>query len=125
MKLLSILAAAMLTVTAPAAYAHAEHGQPQYGGLYGEAGTFQAELLIKDKEAVLYLSNHGEPVSSAGASGKLTILSSSGKIEVELKPVGDNQLRGQLKVKPASGSKIIATLTLAGMKPALVRYSLD
>jgi hypothetical protein len=125
MKFASILIAAMLALAAPAVYAHAEHGQPQHGGIYGEAGTFQAELLIKDREAVLYLSNHGEPLSSQGASGKLTILSSSGKVEIELKPSGDNRLRGQLPARPAAGSKMIATLTLAGMKPAHVRYSLD
>lgn len=122
MKLASILTAAMIAVAAPAVHAHAEHGQPQYGGIYGEAGSFQAELLIKDTQATIYLSNHGEPVSAKGATGKLTILGADGKSEVELKPAADNQLAATLKTRPAKGTKIVATVTMEGKSAASIRY---
>lgn len=122
MKLASILTAVLVAVASPAAFAHAEHGQPQYGGIYGEAGTFQAELLIKDTQATIYLSSHGEAVSAKGATGKLTILDADGKSEVELKPAADNQLVATLKSKPAKGAKVMATITLPGKKAANVRY---
>ena len=125
MKLASILTAALVAVASPAAFAHAEHGQPQYGGIYGEAGNFQAELVIKDTQATIYLSNHGDPVSAKGATGKLTILGADGKSEVELKPTADNQLVATLKTKPVKGDKVMATITLPGKKPANVRYAIE
>jgi copper(I)-binding protein len=125
MKLASILAAAMIAVAAPTVHAHAEHGQPQYGGIYGEAGTFQAELLIKDTQATIYLSNHDDVISSKGATGKLTILGADGKSEVELKPGADNQMTATLKAKPAKGTKVMATITLPGKKAANVRYVIE
>lgn len=125
MKLASFLTAALIGVASPVAHAHSEHGHPQYGGIYGEAGTFQAELVLKDKQVILYLSNHGEPVSTKGASGKLLILAVDGKSEVELKPSADSQLVATLKAKPAKGTKIVATLMLEGKKPANVRYVIE
>ena len=129
MKISSILTAVLIAVSSllavPAAQAHSEHGRPQYGGIYGEAGTFQAELVIKDTQATLYLSNHGEPVSATGASGKLLILSADGKSEVELKPAGANQLVATLKAKPAKGTKVVATVVLKGKKAANVRYVIE
>lgn len=125
MKLASILTAAAIAVTAPGVYAHAEHGQPQYGGIYGEAGTFQAELVLKDRKITIYLSNHGEPVAAKGVSGKLTILGVGGKQEAELKPAADNQLVAMLKDKPAKGDKIVATITLPGKSAANVRYAIE
>jgi hypothetical protein len=125
MKLVSLITAAALSIAAPAVLAHTEHGHPQYGGIYGEAGTFQAELVIKDTQVIIYLSNHGEPVSAKGATGKLVVLSADGKSEVELRPSADNQLLATLKSKPAKGTKIVATLTLGGRKPANVRYVIE
>lgn len=125
MKLTSILTAALVAVSAPAVYAHAEHGQPQYGGIYGEAGTFQAELVVKDSKVTIYLSNHGEAVSAKGATGKLIILGAGGKSEVELKPAADNQLVAELKAKPAKGDKAVATITLPGKSAANVRYAIE
>jgi len=129
MKLASILTATLIaavsTMAAPAVYAHAEHGQAQYGGIYGEAGTFQAELVVKDSKVTIYLSNHGEPVSAKGASGKLTILGSAGKSEAELKPAAGNQLVAELKAKPVKGDKVVATITLEGRKSANVRYAIE
>ena len=125
MKLASILTAALIAVAAPAVHAHAEHGQAQYGGIYGEAGTFQAELVVKDTQATIHVTNHGQALSTKGASGKLTILAADGKSEVELKPAADNQLVAVLKTKPAKGAKIVASITLAGKSPANVRYVVE
>lgn len=129
MKFSSILTAIAISVSAaavaPAAHAHAEHGQPQYGGIYGEAGTFQAELVFKDKEVVLYITQHGEPLSTKGAGGKLTLLGADGKTEAELKPAADNQLVATLASAPGKGSKIVASITLPGKKTANVRYAIE
>lgn len=125
MKLASILISAIIAVAAPAVHAHAEHGQPQHGGIYGEAGVFQAELVVKDTQVTLHISNHGEPVSTKGATGKLTVLGKDGKIEVTLQPAGNDQLIATLPSKPAKGSKAVASITLAVGKPANIKYTLD
>lgn len=126
MKLASILTSAIIAVAAPAVHAHAEHGQPQYGGIYGEAGTFQAELVIKDAQATLHLSNHGEALSAQGASGKLTVMGADGKrSSVNLAPAAGNQLVAKLEGKPAAGSKIIASIVLPGRQPANIRYVIE
>lgn len=125
MKLISILAAGLIATTSPLVFAHAEHGQPQYGGIYGEAGIFQLELVAKDKQFVLYVTDHGESVSTKGATGKLTVLGTDGKSEVALKPAGENQLIGKVGAKPAKGTKVVATVTLAGKKTATVRFVLE
>lgn len=126
MQLASLLAALMITVAAPLAHAHAEHGVPQYGGIYGEAGTFQAELVIRDSRATLYLSNHGEEVSAKGASGKLTIMGADGKrSSAELTAGNGNQLLARLESMPAAGSKIIASVSLPGRQPANIRYAIE
>lgn len=125
MKLASILISAIIAVAAPAVHAHAEHGQPQHGGIYGEAGVFQAELVLKETQLTLYISNHGEPVATKGAKGKLTVLGKDGKIEVTLQPAGNDQLVATLPSKPAKGSKAVASITLAGGKPANIKYTLD
>jgi hypothetical protein len=125
MKLTSLITAAAIAFASPAVFAHATHGQPQYGGIFGEAGAFQTELVLKDKAAVLYITVHGEPLSTKGASGKLTILDANGKTEVELKPADDNQLIAAFKVKPGKGAKVVASVTLPGKSPASVRYSIE
>jgi hypothetical protein len=124
MKLASFITAMLIVVT-PATYAHEDHGHPQYGGIYGEAGTFQLELVLKDKQTILYATLHGEPLSTKGATGKLTILTASGKTEVDLKPAGENQLVAALQDKLTKGSKVVASVTLEGKKPANVRYAIE
>ena len=52
------------------AQAHAEHGKPQYGGVYAEAGEAQLEIVSKGNEITVYVTHHGEPVPTAGLSGR-------------------------------------------------------
>lgn len=125
MKFATVLTIVIIASAAPLAHGHADHGKPQYGGIYGEAGTFQLELVAHDHEIILYATVHGEPLSTKDASGKLVILSADGKAEVELKPTGGNQLVAKLKTRLASGSKLVANVTLAGKSPANIRYAID
>lgn len=124
MQLKSILCALGLVLTQPV-FAHGEHGKPQYGGLYGEAGSFQAELVTGPAEVSLYLSVHGEVLSSQGATAKLTVLGAGDKRELVLNPAGANRLTAKLGSPLVKGSKAVASITLPGKSVATVRYSLD
>lgn len=129
MKLASLIAATLIAAGAvvgtTAAHAHAEHGKPQYGGIFAEGMYFQTELVLKEQQAVIYITLHGVPQSTRGASGKLTVLDAGAKQETELKPAADNQLVATLKTKPGPGSKLVATIHMPGQPAVNVRFALE
>jgi hypothetical protein len=86
----TVFACAALAATA--ALAHDDHGKPQHGGVVAEASTFQVELVAGPKGPVLYVTDHGKPLSTAGASGKLVVLAAGQKSELALAPAGGNRL---------------------------------
>lgn len=118
-SLKTLLLALALSTYGNVALAHAEHGQPQYGGVVAEAGEMQFEVVSKDGLLTVYLSNHGSPVPAAGATGKLTALAGTAKSEFELKAAGDNRLQGAGNI-PA-GAKLLITVQWPGKKPLQAR----
>ena len=102
-----------------AALAHAEHGQPQFGGVVAEAGEAQFEVVGKDGRLVVHVTNHGSPLDTTGASGKLTVLAGSAKQEYALKPAGGNRLEGSGSY--AAGAKLLLQVQLLGKKPLQAR----
>ena len=61
----------------------------KHGGVVQKANDITYELVAHADGAAIHIDDHGKPVSVAGASGKLTILSGANKSEAELKPAGD------------------------------------
>ncbi len=117
------LAAAAAIALAPApSHAHADHGKPQHGGVVAEAGTFQGELVAGPKGATLYITDHGAPVPTAGASAKLVVLSGSQKAERELVPAGDNRLAVAGDAPLAKGAKAVATVKLKDGRSGALRF---
>jgi len=115
----TLVLALALTGYGNAVLAHAEHGQPQYGGVVAEAGEAQIEIVSKDGQLTAYLSNHGYPVPAAGASGKLVAMAGTAKSEFELKATGDNRLQGAGSV--SAGAKLLITVQWPGKKPLQAR----
>lgn len=103
-----------LILPAAQVLAHAEHGQPQNGGVHAEAGEAQFEIVAKDGKLTVYVSNHGAAVDTAGASGKLTVLAGTVKSEIDLKPAGKNLL--QAVGNAPSGAKLLINVQLPGKK---------
>lgn len=108
-----------LAVFSPTVFAHAEHGQAQYGGVVAEAGMAQFELVAQSDKLIIYVSNHGQAVATAGATGKLTILEGAKKSELDLKPAGDNRL--EAKGSAASGAKVLISVQLPNSSPMQAR----
>lgn len=119
MKNLIFIFGLFSVLTAGAVNAHEDHGKAQYGGIVAEAGLAQFEVVAKDGKLTVYVSNHGVPLPTAGATGKLTVLSGASKSEVELKPAGDNRLQGMGTLAP--GAKLLISVQLAGEKPMQAR----
>lgn len=120
------LFALVLSASLPtwAADKHDHDHKPRHGGILVEASHMDWELVAKPERIVIHLSDHGKKASTAGATGKLTLLSGKEKSEAVLKPAGDDRLEAEGPFKLGPGTKVVATVTLAGKKPAAVRFTL-
>jgi hypothetical protein len=122
---LTTLAGVFALATTFAAQAHEDHGKPQFGGVVGEAGAFQVELVSKPDLLTLYVTDHGKPVSVKGATAKLTMLTGSNKTEAELKPSDDGKkLEAKGSFNVGKGTKIVSLVTLAGKSAASARFEI-
>lgn len=70
------------------------------------AGHHDAELVIEPTKLVLYLSNHGKPLSAKDNAIKVTIQDGANKSEIKLKVEADH-LVGQLDAPLNKGAIIL------------------
>lgn len=117
----AVATVAALAAPAPAG-AHAEHGQPVHGGIVAEAGTFQGELVARPAGLTLYVTDHGKPIPTQGASAKLVVLAGGQKVEAALAPAGDNRLEAAQPVPIAAGAKAVASVRLADGRAGALRF---
>ena len=124
MKTLMSLAAIAVTILASGnVLAHGE--VPKHGGVVSSTkDDMNIELVAKDGKAVLYVEDHGKPVATAGATGKLTVLNGAEKTEVSLEPGGENTMVSKGDANLSKGAKAVASLTFADKKAANVRFSI-
>ena len=97
-----------------------------HGGQLRMAGPYHLELVAKDKELVLYVTDHGDnPVKTEGGTAKATIQIGKGKAAttVKLEPAGENQMKGlgEFTLKPAS--VIVVFVKLAGEEAQSARFT--
>lgn len=128
MRLHTLLALAAFSL-AGGAFAASDHDhggphKPQHGGVVAKASDLDFELVAKTDVITLYVSDHGKPAATKGASGKLTVLDGAEKSETVLVPAGDNRLEAKGSFKVASGTKFVATVNLQGGKPVNVRFAM-
>ncbi|WP_298397789.1 hypothetical protein [uncultured Azonexus sp.] len=116
--LISTLGLAVLLAASPA-IAHEDHGKSMHGGFVLDAGHAQFEIVGKGETVTVHVSDHGKPVATAGAAGKLTILTGSSKREIELKPAAADQLQGQGVINP--GDRVLLNVGWPGQKPMSAR----
>lgn len=124
MNQLAVPFALTLLLASGQVWAHSDHLKPQFGGVTADAESFQVELVFKGAQAMLYLTEHGAPVESTGASGKLTVLSGKDKEEVVLAPNGYQTLGAKLNSKPIKGAKAVASITVPSRGTGNVRFNL-
>jgi uncharacterized Zn-binding protein involved in type VI secretion len=120
MKKLLVLVAMTMALSGNA-LAHGD--KPKHGGVVSTANDMSFELVNKDGKATVYVNDHGKPVDTAGATGKLTVLNGTEKTEVALEPAGGNTLATKDDAKLAKGSKAIAAITFADKKAVNARFS--
>ena len=120
-KLMALVAVAMTVSLSSNAFAHGD--KPKHGGFVQSASDLSFELVNKDGIAMIYVEDHGKSMSTAGASGKLTVLNGAEKSELALVPSGDNAMSTKGDAKLVKGSKAIASITFADKKAVNVRFS--
>lgn len=120
MKKLIALVAIAVAVSGNA-LAHGD--KPKHGGVVSTANDMSFELVNKDGKATVYVNDHGKPVDTTGATGKLTVLNGTEKTEVPLEASGSNTLATKEDAKLTKGSKAIAALTFADKKTVNVRFA--
>lgn len=112
------LVLAAVFAAAPA-FAHERHGQPEHGGVVAEAGHAQFEIVAKEGLLTVHASNHGQPLATAGTSGKLTVLAGGSKQEFVLQAAGEDRLQGAGTF--SAGDKLLLRVTWPGGKTLQAR----
>jgi hypothetical protein len=101
------------------------------GGQLRMAGPYHFELVLakdggeaKERPILVYVTDHaGQAVSTAGASGTATLLSSQGKVTASLAPDGDNCMKGAAPYAATPGMKAVVSITPAGQGPEQARFT--
>src|SRR5574337_1760039 len=98
-----------------------------HGGQSLTAGPYHLELVAKDGELLLYVTDHSDKaIRTDGAKAKATIQQGyeKAKIQVELEPSGENTLKGtgEFTINPETG--IIVFLRLPEQEAYAARFTL-
>lgn len=121
MKKLITLATVVLSLAA-AGNALAHGAKPKHGGVVQSANDLTFEFVQTGAKVIIYVEDHGNPLSTAGTTGKLTVLNGTEKSEASLAPGGDNTLATNGDVKVGKRAKAIAAITFADKKTVNVRF---
>lgn len=108
---------------APTALAGAGHG-PQHGGVAREAMRVTYELVARPDSLTLYVSDHGRPLPTRGATAEAVVYAGNDKIAVKLEPAGGNRMAARGAFKVGVGVRVVVTATLPGKPAARVSFSL-
>jgi uncharacterized Zn-binding protein involved in type VI secretion len=121
-KLIALMAMAVSVITSDNVLAHGD--KPQHGGVVSSANDLSFELVNSDGKTIVYVTDHGQPFNTAGATGKLTILNGDKKSEVPLDAGGNNTLATKGEAKITKGSKAVAAVTFADKTTVNVRFAM-
>ena len=102
-------------VEAHSAKKHSEPVKALHGGQALAAGPYHLELVAKDGELLLYVTDHSDKaISTDGAKAKATIQQGFEKAtqQVELTPAGENTLKGTgpFALQPDTGIMVFLKL---------------
>ncbi|MBK8324624.1 MAG: hypothetical protein IPL06_18470 [Betaproteobacteria bacterium] len=121
MKIASFLGAASAVLVITSAIAAEEH--PKYGGQVRETVSFDLELVAKDKELVLYVTDHkGKAIEWPDVAGSATVLSGKSKETVKLSGSGKGVLKGVGNFTITDDTKVVLSVT-AGGKTEQARFA--
>lgn len=125
----TLLLGAALTLSLPV-WAHSDDYldtlAAPHGGQLRMAGPYHLELVAKDKELVLYVTDHGDnPIATEGGVGKATLQLGTAKARttVTLEPAGDNVFKGSGEFALKPQSVIVVFVKLPGEEAQSARFT--
>ena len=125
----TVLIGAALAVSLPVG-AHTEDYfdsiDAPHGGHMRMAGPYHLELVAKEKEIVLYVTDHSDrKISAEGGVGKAAfqVGKAKPKTSIKLEPAGDNTLKGTGDFSVTPETVIIVFLKLPDQQAQSVRFT--
>ncbi|MBL80053.1 MAG: hypothetical protein CMH70_08515 [Nitrosomonadaceae bacterium] len=95
-----------------------------HGGQMRMAGPYHMEIIAKDKEIILYITDHANvEVSVDGGIGKATIENGETKTTVKLKPKGNNLFRAEGNFVVTQETKIMIFVKLPDQDAQAARFT--
>ncbi|MBX9869236.1 MAG: hypothetical protein K2X63_05515, partial [Burkholderiaceae bacterium] len=125
----------LLGITSNSGFAHDEayldSQKSAHGGQVRMAGIYHFELVLvknspeaKENPVEVYVTDHaGNKISTAGASGNLTLLSGKVKSSAILSADGDNHFKTSAKYASSADLKAVLAITMAGAKVEQARFT--
>jgi len=128
MKYLKSSLLAVSLIFSQGAFAHSDEyldtQTAPHGGQLRMAGIYHYELVVKDNEVTVYLTDHaGANLAAKGAIGTATVLSGKAKASVKLLPTEDNVLKGTSKFELAPDMKVVVSIALPGQASQQARFT--
>jgi hypothetical protein len=111
-----------LAISPPTFAAGNHDNTAKFGGIVAEGKLFDAELVAKPDLITVHVGDHGKPMPTKGAKGKITLLTGADKTEVDLVPAGDSRMEAKGKFNVSKGTKAVVEITLEGKKPGTLRF---
>lgn len=118
-----LMMVAMLAAVTLSSNVYAHGAKPKHGGIVQTANDLTFELVFKDDTAKIHVEDHGKPIATTGAGGKLTVLKGAEKTETPLQPAADGTLEAKGVSTLTAGAKAVATINFADKKRVNVRFS--
>lgn len=98
-----------------------------HGGMLRMVEMYHFELVMKDGEAHVWVTDHGDaPQSTKGAIATLRVINGNDAFSVYLKPTNSNELMiKDARIKPRKGTRMVLTVSMNGEASLQTRFSLD
>jgi hypothetical protein len=97
-----------------------------HGGQVRAAGPYHLELLVKDRELVLYVTDHaGQEIKTDGGEGKARVQQdkTGGNITVELEPSQQNMFTGSGEIQVNPETVIVVFVKLPEQDAYAARFT--
>ena len=102
------------------AFAHGEH-LPRYGGVVEVSKDITYELVAGEQGVVIHVEDHGNPVPTAGVTGRLVVVDGSRRSESRLEAAGGNRLLAK-DARLGRGQQATAVLSMPSGRAVVLQY---
>jgi hypothetical protein len=109
-----------MSVVAGSGHDHGKDHKAMHGGLLYQA-TYDYELVVRDGEVKLFVTDHGKPIELSGATARMTILVGNKKTDIDMVPAGAF-FSAKTTLKPEKGAKAVVQMKISG-KVSTARFA--